>query len=812
MPENHEPENHRVDIEQGNYNERIEGNYVEGNFIKNIIFYILLGGQKLAPRASGWQNLILTLLLLALIGFELAITFRHLFAHQIIAAIQPLLITIILILLLLIKTFIVIFLNHLVIRWNLKQEQQAAIIADLIWHKLEFTIWEITSPFHREYYQHLIHKNRDYQTQGLDKDRILKLKKVFIPLKIAPKEVVQVNSRMIPQTQGNVNKLGEKQKPIWDFLAMMNENPAFRRMIVLGAPGSGKTTLLRYLAFTYANRDEQKLHPKVPKLIPVLLYLKDVHQEIINRQLPLAELITEEIRKQRKTQPLNPLDNWFLEKLRRNKCLIMLDGLDEVADENQRQQVSRWVDEQMHAYPDTAFILTSRPLGYQKDKIAVDMNYITCAEYQLFIDENMLLGQDYKPDHWTSDRFPHGEAKKPIVGVRANYAEEFCNWLTQRHSILGFRYRLPELTEVDEYPVTKGLVGYWCRDGEKKVITGIEPTQWQFWKEHLNGICEQDLVIINALIATLDSNDIFSYVLAKNISENIKKIDDSCFVQLYKALFNASPNDLIKYTNCLCLIDFSSALHLDNTISYSILDTVIQQTINDIFKQTDNHSSLSKVIIDSVEIKLREAEEKFVKAEKQFQDAKKEFSEAHEYLNYYKDYYEEIYGILEDYKNLIDTSTYNKLKSTVSSVKRKFQIAKTLFLQESNHLKANTLKRDQIADDVKSLDNKLKKNKTQHKDFMYNVNFFRNKIDQSTCYYLFLFAILFSWLSSKRISNSQSILESKLPLEKIEYLNSDYIVKRNEFLELYAFLVLIHERQAGRIEAWEGIRIVRERV
>ena len=43
----------------------------------------------------------------------------------------------------------------------------------------------------------------------------------------------------------------------------------------------------------------------------------------------------------------------------------MLDGLDEVADKTQRQQVRDWVDAQMQSYQETVFILTSRPNDYK---------------------------------------------------------------------------------------------------------------------------------------------------------------------------------------------------------------------------------------------------------------------------------------------------------------------------------------------------------------------------------------------------------------------------------------------------------------
>ncbi|MDY6782228.1 MAG: SUMF1/EgtB/PvdO family nonheme iron enzyme [Cyanobacteriota bacterium] len=89
-----------------------------------------------------------------------------------------------------------------------------------------------------------------------------------------------------------------------------------------------------------------------------------------------------------------------------------------------------------------------------EDKVEIDTNYITCAEYQLFIDEKRAAGENRQPDHWKSYRFPPGDARKPIAGVRATDAEEFCEWLTQQHAELGVKYRLPTSREVEENPAS----------------------------------------------------------------------------------------------------------------------------------------------------------------------------------------------------------------------------------------------------------------------------------------------------------------------------------------------------------------------
>jgi hypothetical protein len=49
----------------------------------------------------------------------------------------------------------------------------------------------------------------------------------------------------------------------------------------------------------------------------------------------------------------------------------------------------------------------------------IDDTLVTCAEYQLFVDEMREEGKYSQPDHWISYQFPGGKAKEPILGLRA---------------------------------------------------------------------------------------------------------------------------------------------------------------------------------------------------------------------------------------------------------------------------------------------------------------------------------------------------------------------------------------------------------
>ena len=96
----------------------------------------------------------------------------------------------------------------------------------------------------------------------------------------------------------------------------------------------------------------------------------------------------------------------------------------------------------------------------------IDDSLVTCAEYQLFIDEMREKGKYYQPDHWISYQFTEGQAREPILGVRYSDAEAFCNWLLDKEDI-GGHFRLPMSGEVLKHPINlpnhigKAALGYW---------------------------------------------------------------------------------------------------------------------------------------------------------------------------------------------------------------------------------------------------------------------------------------------------------------------------------------------------------------
>ncbi|MDX2215546.1 MAG: NACHT domain-containing protein [Oculatellaceae cyanobacterium bins.114] len=258
------------------------------------------------------------------------------------------------------RKFIATVVRRVLVKLDTKLDQKADDIADWIVGQLERSLlhgWGLVfSGFQQRYYKSLVYTLRDYRVQGL-KTRgpfVLDLRKVFVPLRVAPESADNITAAML---QPRKIKQG---LDIWDFLGA--DIPSFRRLVILGPPGSGKTTLLEHLTLTYAQHLSRRYHRRVPRLVPVLLYLREVRGAIaVDNSPTLAALIEQ----QDSIQALSPPLGWFQTRLNQGKCLVMLDGLDEVADTQQRQQVSRWVAQQIKTYPDNYFVLTSRPFGYR---------------------------------------------------------------------------------------------------------------------------------------------------------------------------------------------------------------------------------------------------------------------------------------------------------------------------------------------------------------------------------------------------------------------------------------------------------------
>ncbi|MDJ0731438.1 MAG: GUN4 domain-containing protein [Crocosphaera sp.] len=293
--------------------------------------------------------------------------------------------------------------------------------------------WRLTSKFEGKYYQQLIYDCRDYKTYGLKTKGafIFKLEKIFVPLRVSPESLQNISPDIIKRQDGG------KETTIWDFLVESKDIYQFRKIAIIGKPGSGKTTLLKDLTLTYAQNRHRRQHRQAPKLFPILIYLRDVRDMITKKDSETNQYVVntvtlpEVIEKLKSVKKLNPPKGVFKDFLHQKDCLIMFDGLDEVADDRQRKAVSKWVNEQINEYQKARFIVTSRPFGYH---VAPVDNINTILDVKLF---NLIQVEKFI-NNWYLQREIMSRVGKDDPGVRQeakDQADDLINRIKNNNTL-----------------------------------------------------------------------------------------------------------------------------------------------------------------------------------------------------------------------------------------------------------------------------------------------------------------------------------------------------------------------------------------
>lgn len=206
-----------------------------------------------------------------------------------------------------------------------------------------------TASYKRRYLSQMRYRYRELLTEGLSlrTGGNLWLTPVFVQLRI----IEDVDPDKIARAILSEKSRGQAGTDIWSIL----NNKQRLRFAILGAPGAGKTTLLRSVILELCKRWNKPLD-----LLPIYITLR-YHGETIsnNPDVSLHQLILDE--KLFAGHDEAPPKDWFDEQLRENRCLVMFDGLDEIADPMIRSQVISWIRDNITG--DNRLIIASRPGG-----------------------------------------------------------------------------------------------------------------------------------------------------------------------------------------------------------------------------------------------------------------------------------------------------------------------------------------------------------------------------------------------------------------------------------------------------------------
>ncbi|MEO0375340.1 MAG: tetratricopeptide repeat protein, partial [Cyanobacteria bacterium P01_A01_bin.17] len=163
--------------------------------------------------------------------------------------------------------------------------------------------------------------------------------------------------------------------------------------VILGAPGAGKTTLLKHLALQFAKalRDKQDIVQGGTKqetlgqtLWPIYLRIADYAEWLESYpELSILDYLKRfycSWEDYFESDDASALVILLQKRMERGECLILLDGLDEVFDQESRRKIVGCINRFAEEFSHNKLIVTSRIAGYQEVKLASRFTEFTITD------------------------------------------------------------------------------------------------------------------------------------------------------------------------------------------------------------------------------------------------------------------------------------------------------------------------------------------------------------------------------------------------------------------------------------------------
>ena len=259
----------------------------------------------------------------------------------------------------------------------------------------------------------------DVQDLAIGGDHVPELSDIYVDVALVTRDPDQGSAGPLGRVEGT-----SERKSLSELLDRRSRVV----LAVIGQPGSGKSTLLAHTA--HRSAQQPVLGYPGRRRLPVLLALREHARSILaDPEIPLPKVIRAVTGDAAGKEPAG----WWERQLRRGRCLVLLDGLDEVASADDRLAVSEWVERQVAAHSGNHFVITARPYGLPDELAAqADVQVVrpfTTDQVQLFLDRWYLAAEKHATG--ASDR-----SALRAVGMRAAESAARLSSLLRDHPAL----------------------------------------------------------------------------------------------------------------------------------------------------------------------------------------------------------------------------------------------------------------------------------------------------------------------------------------------------------------------------------------
>ncbi len=174
-----------------------------------------------------------------------------------------------------------------------------------------------------------------------------------------------------------------------------------RRLVVVGDPGSGKSTFLRRITHQITG-DAQQGADKIPVFIRVAELTNHMERHP-NQEAPESpQWLLHFLHAKNNEYKWGLQPDFFSKQLQSGSAVVLLDGLDEAPDQEDRERIARLVEKAANTYPQCQFVVTTRPKAYHGMSLLRNFHEASIEPLETQAIETFL-------DHWCKSLYQESE-------------------------------------------------------------------------------------------------------------------------------------------------------------------------------------------------------------------------------------------------------------------------------------------------------------------------------------------------------------------------------------------------------------------
>jgi hypothetical protein len=215
----------------------------------------------------------------------------------------------------------------------------------------------------------------------LQEKELAKLETEMVRATLSADEVEDQRDRLLARIEKRLTDARTVPGEVMELAEAVNRH---ERLVIGGDPGSGKSTLLRYLALKhaqalYAGRNEAG-SDLGPVRFPILVRIADYAEYGLPRGQSLGSYLTDYYAMHE--CPTFGLADLLATELAKGNCLILLDGLDEIVNADDRRKVVERIEDfiRYHDNRPNRFVITTRIAGYRSAPLGNPFVHYTVQE------------------------------------------------------------------------------------------------------------------------------------------------------------------------------------------------------------------------------------------------------------------------------------------------------------------------------------------------------------------------------------------------------------------------------------------------